>query len=166
MWEATPSATEVSLLVSAMACAIDLRFGRVQFTVDLLPADIIGSEVLDQSTGTFRVNRGPVFVNLLLDDEINRALLASVTTVPPPGRVATGFGGDRIHHQSWCIALHQRFPARPELGGLQWAKLLTNKSRLVYSLLIAACVSRFCRLFEAAGASREPQFVGPGRLAY
>ena len=62
-----------TLLVSAMARAIDLKFGRVQFTIDLLPADIIGSEVLDQSTGTFHVKRGPVFVHLLLGDEINRA---------------------------------------------------------------------------------------------
>jgi MoxR-like ATPase len=62
-----------TLLVSAVARAIDLEFGRVQFTIDLLPADIVGSEVLDQSSGTFRVNRGPIFTNLLLGDEINRA---------------------------------------------------------------------------------------------
>ncbi len=62
-----------TLLVNAVARAIDLQFGRVQFTIDLLPADIIGSEVLDQSTGTFRVNRGPIFTNVLLGDEINRA---------------------------------------------------------------------------------------------
>jgi len=62
-----------TLLVSAVARAIDLQFGRVQFTIDLLPADIIGSEVLDQKSGQFHVNRGPIFTNLLLADEINRA---------------------------------------------------------------------------------------------
>jgi MoxR-like ATPase len=62
-----------TLLVSSLARAIDLQFGRVQFTIDLLPADIIGSEVLDQKSGTFHVNQGPVFTNLLLADEINRA---------------------------------------------------------------------------------------------
>lgn len=62
-----------TLLVSALARAIKLRFGRVQFTIDLLPADIIGSEVLDQKSGTFHVNQGPIFTNLLLADEINRA---------------------------------------------------------------------------------------------
>jgi len=62
-----------TLLVNAVARAVDLRFGRVQFTIDLLPSDIIGSEILDQSTGGFRVNQGPVFTNLLLADEINRA---------------------------------------------------------------------------------------------
>jgi len=62
-----------TLLVCALARAVDLRFGRVQFTIDLLPADIIGSEVLDQKSGTFHVNQGPIFTNLLLADEINRA---------------------------------------------------------------------------------------------
>ena len=62
-----------TLLVNAIAKSIDLKFSRVQFTIDLLPSDIIGSEILDQRTGEFRTRRGPVFTNLLLADEINRA---------------------------------------------------------------------------------------------
>jgi MoxR-like ATPase len=62
-----------TLLVSTLSRSIDLRFARVQFTVDLLPSDIVGSEVLDQRTNDFRVHRGPIFTNLLLADEINRA---------------------------------------------------------------------------------------------
>jgi len=62
-----------TLLVNAVARAVDLQFARVQFTIDLLPSDIVGSEILDQRTGEFRVHRGPVFTNLLLADEINRA---------------------------------------------------------------------------------------------
>ncbi|MFM7521565.1 MAG: AAA family ATPase [Planctomycetota bacterium] len=62
-----------TLLVSALAKSVDLVFQRVQFTVDLLPGDITGSEVLDPRSGEFRVVRGPVFTNLLLADEINRA---------------------------------------------------------------------------------------------
>jgi MoxR-like ATPase len=62
-----------TLLVNAVAKAIDLKFGRVQFTIDLLPSDIVGSEILDQASGSFRVKRGPIFTNLLLADEINRA---------------------------------------------------------------------------------------------
>jgi MoxR-like ATPase len=62
-----------TLLVSAMARAINLQFGRVQFTIDLLPSDILGAEVFNQSTGTFHVNHGPIFTNILLADEINRA---------------------------------------------------------------------------------------------
>ncbi len=62
-----------TLLVNTIAKAIDLKFARVQFTIDLLPSDIVGSEILDQRTSEFRIHRGPVFTNLLLADEINRA---------------------------------------------------------------------------------------------
>ena len=62
-----------TLLVNTLARAIDLKFSRVQFTIDLLPSDIIGSEILDSATGNFRTHQGPVFTNLLLADEINRA---------------------------------------------------------------------------------------------
>jgi len=62
-----------TLLVNAVAKAIDLQFARIQFTIDMLPSDVVGSEILDQKTGEFRVRKGPVFTNLLLADEINRA---------------------------------------------------------------------------------------------
>jgi MoxR-like ATPase len=62
-----------TLLVNTIARSIDLKFARVQFTIDLLPSDIIGSEILDQRSNQFRTHHGPVFTNLLLADEINRA---------------------------------------------------------------------------------------------
>jgi MoxR-like ATPase len=62
-----------TLLVNTIAKAIDLKFARVQFTIDLLPSDIIGSEILDQRNSEFRTHKGPIFTNLLLADEINRA---------------------------------------------------------------------------------------------
>lgn len=62
-----------TLLVSAMSKSIDLAFARIQFTIDLLPSDILGSEILDQRTNDFRTHKGPIFTNLLLADEINRA---------------------------------------------------------------------------------------------
>jgi MoxR-like ATPase len=62
-----------TLLVSALSKSIDLGFARIQFTIDLLPSDILGSEILDQRTSEFRVRKGPIFTNLLLADEINRA---------------------------------------------------------------------------------------------
>lgn len=65
--------TAKTLLVNAVAKAVDLKFSRVQFTIDMLPSDILGSEILDQPTGQFRTHKGPAFTNLLLADEINRA---------------------------------------------------------------------------------------------
>ena len=62
-----------TLLVAAISKAIDLEFARIQFTIDLLPSDIVGSEILDQKTHEFRTHKGPIFTNLLLADEINRA---------------------------------------------------------------------------------------------
>ena len=62
-----------TLLASALSKAMQLDFSRVQFTIDLLPADILGSEILDPTTGKFRTEKGPIFTHLLLADEINRA---------------------------------------------------------------------------------------------
>ena len=62
-----------TLLVNTIAKVIDLKFARIQFTVDMLPSDIIGSEIIDQKSGEFRAHKGPIFTNLLLADEINRA---------------------------------------------------------------------------------------------
>jgi len=59
--------------VNALAASLGLNFKRVQFTPDLLPSDIIGTEIYDPSTNSFKIKQGPVFTNLLLADEINRA---------------------------------------------------------------------------------------------
>ena len=59
--------------VNALAKTLGLNFKRVQFTPDLLPSDIIGTEIYDPSNNTFKIKQGPIFTNLLLADEINRA---------------------------------------------------------------------------------------------
>lgn len=59
--------------VKTIADVIDLKFKRVQFTPDLLPSDIIGAQIYDMKTGDFKIKKGPIFTNLLLADEINRA---------------------------------------------------------------------------------------------
>ena len=59
--------------VKAVAQAIDLDFKRIQFTPDLLPSDIIGAQIFDMKTNEFKIKKGPIFTNLLLADEINRA---------------------------------------------------------------------------------------------
>jgi MoxR-like ATPase len=60
-------------LAKALARALAVTFTRVQFTPDLLPTDILGSQVLNPKDGTFQFHRGPIFTNVLLADEINRA---------------------------------------------------------------------------------------------
>ncbi len=62
-----------TLAVRTLARALRLSFQRVQFTPDLLPADVVGTQVYHPRTGEFSVKRGPVFANLVLADEINRA---------------------------------------------------------------------------------------------
>jgi MoxR-like ATPase len=61
-----------TLVARSFALALGLEFKRIQFTPDLLPADITGSYVYDQRQGTFEFRKGPLFTNLLLADEINR----------------------------------------------------------------------------------------------
>ena len=62
-----------TLLVKVFAKSIGCQSTRVQFTPDILPADIVGSKVWDPKNGTFRLQKGPIFTNVLLADEINRA---------------------------------------------------------------------------------------------
>ena len=60
-------------LAKALAKSIDARYSRIQFTPDLLPADVLGSSIYNPVTGDFRFDPGPIFCNILLADEINRA---------------------------------------------------------------------------------------------
>jgi MoxR-like ATPase len=62
-----------TLTVRTLAETVKTSFSRIQFTPDLLPADVIGTQVFDQATATFSVKRGPIFANIVLADEINRA---------------------------------------------------------------------------------------------
>ena len=62
-----------TLAVRTVAQAMQLKYQRVQFTPDLLPADVIGTQIYNPRTGEFSVRQGPVFANILLADEINRA---------------------------------------------------------------------------------------------
>lgn len=61
-----------TLLVRTLARILDLQYGRVQFTPDLMPSDVIGTVVFDPKAGEFNLRKGPIFVNIILADEINR----------------------------------------------------------------------------------------------
>src|SRR5215813_7588280 len=62
-----------TLAVRTLAQGLRLSFHRIQFTPDLLPADVIGTQIYNPRTGEFSVKKGPIFANLVLADEINRA---------------------------------------------------------------------------------------------
>jgi MoxR-like ATPase len=62
-----------TLTVKTLAESINTTFQRIQFTPDLLPADVVGTQIFDQQTGQFRAKKGPIFANIILADEINRA---------------------------------------------------------------------------------------------
>ncbi|MBR1626878.1 MAG: AAA family ATPase, partial [Bacteroidales bacterium] len=62
-----------TLAISALAKSINAKFSRIQFTPDLLPADVIGTMIYNQQTTSFEVKQGPIFANFVLADEINRA---------------------------------------------------------------------------------------------
>src|SRR3984885_374592 len=62
-----------TLAVKSMAACISVKFSRLQFTPDMLPADVIGTQIYNPQSGGFTTRKGPVFANLVLADEINRA---------------------------------------------------------------------------------------------
>ncbi len=64
--------TAKTLTVRVLARLLGVSYGRIQFTPDLMPSDVVGTTVFDQRSATFSFRRGPVFANLLLADEINR----------------------------------------------------------------------------------------------
>jgi MoxR-like ATPase len=67
-----PPGTAKTLIANSFAHAVGLKFGRIQFTPDLMPGDIIGANLFNFQTSTFSLTRGPIFTDLLLADEINR----------------------------------------------------------------------------------------------
>ena len=67
-----PPGTAKTFLAQCFACSLGLDYGRIQFTPDLLPGDILGSNLFNFQTSQFTLTRGPIFCDLLLADEINR----------------------------------------------------------------------------------------------
>src|SRR4051794_37229522 len=61
------------LSVKPLASCLSVRFSRLQFPPDMLPADVIGTQIYNPQSGNFTTRRGPIFANLVLADEINRA---------------------------------------------------------------------------------------------
>jgi len=86
-----------TLLVRTLGQVTGLSFGRVQFTPDLMPGDITGSEVFDRESGALRFAPGPIFTNLLLADEINRAAPRTQSALLEAMEEHTVTAGGRTH---------------------------------------------------------------------
>jgi len=71
LFEGVPGVAK-TLLVRAFAASLDLAFGRIQFTPDLMPGDVLGTNIFNFQTNSFQLTKGPIFTELLLADEINR----------------------------------------------------------------------------------------------
>jgi MoxR-like ATPase len=87
-----------TLLVRTLGQVTGLTFGRVQFTPDLMPGDITGAEVFDRNSGELRFSPGPIFTNLLLADEINRATPRTQSALLEAMQEHTVTAGGHSHH--------------------------------------------------------------------
>lgn len=86
-----------TLLVRTLAQVTGLGFGRIQFTPDLMPGDVTGTEVFDRETGALRFSPGPIFTNLLLADEINRATPRTQSALLEAMQEQTVTAGGKTH---------------------------------------------------------------------
>jgi MoxR-like ATPase len=99
-------------LVKGLAWALDLSFQRIQFTPDLMPADILGTRILEEREGGghgFRFEPGPIFANLVLADEVNRATprTQSALLEAMQERQVTAFGETRALEDPFCVVATQ-----------------------------------------------------------
>ena len=104
-----------TLTVRCLADAIDTGFSRIQFTPDMLPADVIGTEVFNPREGTYSIKQGPVFSNLVLADEINRApakVQAALLEVMQERQVT--IGGQTLHMSEPFLVLATQNPIEQE----------------------------------------------------
>jgi len=134
-------------LVKGLAAALDLSFRRIQFTPDLMPPDILGTRILEEVEGSghaFRFERGPIFANVVLADEINRATprTQSALLEAMQERQVTVFGDELTLREPFCVIATQnpiemegtyplpeaqldRFLCKAEVGSPDEAELLS-----------------------------------------
>ena len=96
------------MAIKTLAEAIGGEFKRIQFTPDLVPADLIGTRIYNQKSGEFNTSLGPVFTNLLLADEINRApakVQSALLEVMQERQVTIGRETHKVPSPSWCWLL-------------------------------------------------------------
>lgn len=104
-----------TLTIRSLAAAIDTGFSRIQFTPDMLPADVIGTEIFNPKEGTYVVRKGPIFSNLVLADEINRAPAKVQAALLEAMQERQGtIGGQTYHMQEPFLVLATQNPIEQE----------------------------------------------------
>ncbi len=130
-----PPGTAKTLLAQSLSSAMTMAFGRIQFTPDLMPGDVLGANIFDFATSQFRLTKGPVFTDILLADEINRAppkTQAALLQVMNE-RVATIDGADYELGDSFFVVATQNPIEQQGTYPLPEAQL----DRFLFKLLIA-----------------------------
>ena len=92
--------------VNTLAKTINAQFKRIQFTPDLLPADLIGTQIYQPKSGEFTIKKGPLFANIILADEINRApaKVQAILLEAMQERSVTVAGNNYIRQALFCIS--------------------------------------------------------------
>src|SRR6266536_14778 len=115
-----------TLMIKSLAQALSGKFSRIQFTPDLLPADVIGTMIYNQGRNEFIVRKGPIFANFILADEINRApakvqsaLLEAMQEKQVTIGESTYYMDEKIEQYIVDIVFATRFPEQYNLGKLK-----------------------------------------------
>nr|WP_243657395.1 MoxR family ATPase [Parafrankia sp. BMG5.11] len=154
-----PPGTAKTFLAQCFAAALGLDFGRIQFTPDLLPGDILGSNLFNFQTSQFTLTRGPIFCDLLLADEINRT--------PPKTQAALleAMQERRVTLDGETHALPERFMVVATQNPIESQGVYplpeAQLDRFLFKLLVAYPAPQE----EAAIVSRFAQRLGPPRPA-
>ncbi len=161
-----PPGTAKTFLAQSLAAALGLHFGRIQFTPDLMPGDILGSNLFNFSTSAFTLTRGPIFCELLLADEINRT--------PPKTQAALleAMQERRVTLDGEAHALPERFTVIATQNPIESQGVYplpeAQLDRFLFKLLVdypsAAEEARVVRLYGERGGAPSPAGMGLGAV--
>ena len=161
-----PPGTAKTFLAQSLATALGLHFGRIQFTPDLMPGDILGSNLFNFQTSAFTLTRGPIFCELLLADEINRT--------PPKTQAALleAMQERRVTLDGEAHALPERFTVIATQNPIESQGVYplpeAQLDRFLFKLLVAypsaAEEARVVRLYGERGGAPSPAAMGLGAV--
>ena len=161
-----PPGTAKTFLAQSLSAALGLQFGRIQFTPDLMPGDILGSNLFNFQTSAFTLTRGPIFCELLLADEINRT--------PPKTQAALleAMQERRVTLDGEAHALPDRFTVIATQNPIESQGVYplpeAQLDRFLFKLLVdypsAEEETRVVRIFGERGGAPSPAAMGLGAV--